>query len=186
MRRSASGLILGYHGCDADAAEKVLAGAPFKISRNKYDWLGEGAYFWENDARRGLRWAQEADRRGAVVKKPAVVGAVIDLGYCLDLTTQASLDVIVSAYDNLKALSEVLDEALPANTDALRRPLDCFVLNYLHESMPEPKFQTVRGVFPEGGPLYPGAFIEARTHVQVAVRDLSCIRGVFRVPADGL
>ena len=81
---------------------------------------------------------------------------------------------------------EAQGEVLVQNTDTLRRELDCAVLNYLYASMPDPKFQTVRGVFTEGGPLYPGAQIQSRTHVQIAVRDSSCIKGVFRVPENQL
>jgi hypothetical protein len=184
MRRSPAGLVLGFHGCDSSVAERLLAGEPFQWSRNDYDWLGSGAYFWENDPLRALRWAEEAKARGTCVE-PAVVGAVLDLGLCLDLTTQSSLDVIRTAYDALAAISGAVGTPLVKNTK-LRRPLDNAVLNYLHESMPEPKFQTVRGVFTEGGPLYPGAMIEAKTHVQLAVRDLSCMQGVFRVDASRL
>jgi len=186
MRRAASGFVLGYHGCDASVAEKLLAGAPFKLSQNEYDWLGEGAYFWENDPLRGLQWAEAANRRGRPVPNPAVVGAVIDLSYCLDLTTQASLDVIKTAHNGLERVSKAINRPMLRNIDELRRPLDCSVLNYLYESMPPPKFQTVRGVFIEGDALYPGAFIKAKTHVQLAVRDLTCIRGVFRVSEDEL
>jgi hypothetical protein len=186
MRRAASGFVLGFHGCDASVAEKLLGNTPFRLSQNEYDWLGEGAYFWENDPLRGLQWAEVAKERGRPVPNPTVVGAVIDLGYCLDLTTQASLDVIKTAHDGLERVSKAIKRPMPRNIDELRRPLDCSVLNYLYESMPAPKFQTVRGVFIEGDALYPGAFIKAKTHVQLAVRDLACIRGVFRVSDDEL
>lgn len=182
MRRATAGFVLGYHGCEASVADGLVNGDPFEISKNDYDWLGSGAYFWESDALRGLQWAELAAQRGKKVDKPAVVGAVIELGLCLDLTQQSSLDVIRTAYFGRKRVSDALGEKMPKNIDKLRRPLDCAVLNYLYESMPAPKFQTVRGVFVEGGELFPGAHIEAKTHIQIAVRDLSCIRGVFRVP----
>jgi hypothetical protein len=85
VRRSGTGLILGYHGCDRAVAEALLAGEPFKISRHAYDWLGEGVYFWENDPERGLQWACIMKARGVPIEAPAVVGAVIDPGLCLDL-----------------------------------------------------------------------------------------------------
>lgn len=181
MRRSGGGFLLGYHGCDAAVAEALLAGKPFEISRNAYDWLGWGAYFWENDPERGLAWAQLAKDRGAPIDTPAVVGAVIDPGLCLDLTTQASLKVIKTAYELAKEMAEDAGVDLVANTDDFRRERDCAVLNILYGALPEPKFQTARGVFTEGGPLYDGAMMQSRTHVQLAVRDLTCIKGVFRV-----
>jgi hypothetical protein len=173
--------VLGYHGCDAAVAEALLGGAPFRVSRNPYDWLGYGAYFWENDPERGLEWARIMQGRGEPITTPAVVGAVIDPGWCLDLTTQASLDVIRTAFDTLAALALADGRPLIANSSPMKRERDCAVFNYLHASMPEPKFQTVRGVLTEGGPLFDGAHILSRTHVQLAVRDLSCIKGVFRV-----
>jgi hypothetical protein len=181
MRRSGTGLILGYHGCDAAVAEGLLAGEPFKVSRNAYDWLGDGTYFWESDPERGRQWAQLMQDRGAPITTPAVVGAVIDPGWCLDLTTQASLDVIRKAYDELKSAVEATGGTLVSNGSFWRRERDNAVLNYLYRSMPNPKLQTVRGVLTEGDPLYEGAHILSKTHVQLAVRDPSCIKGVFRV-----
>jgi hypothetical protein len=60
-----------------------------------------------------------------------------------------------------------------------RRELDCLVLNYLCSQSPV-LYQTVRGVFLEGDPAYPDAMIRKESHVQIAVRDPSCILGVFR------
>lgn len=180
MRRTGTGLILGYHGCDKAVADTLLAGTPFKVSRNEYDWLGDGAYFWENDPERGLQWAQTMQNRGAPITTPSVVGVVIDPGWCLDLTTQASLDVIRKAYDELQIVVAASGETLIKNQDFWRRERDNAVLNFLYRSMPAPKFQTVRGILTEGKELYEGAYIQSKTHVQWAVRDLSCIKGVFR------
>jgi hypothetical protein len=51
------------------------------------------------------------------------------------------------------------------------------VLNFALNLRPE--IQTVRGVFVEGNPAFPGSQIYAKTHVQIAVRDSSCILGYF-------
>jgi hypothetical protein len=40
MRRERT--VIGYHGCDAAVAERLLAGAPFTLSANNFDWLGRG------------------------------------------------------------------------------------------------------------------------------------------------
>ena len=144
-------------------------------------WIGDGAYFWENDPERGLQWAELMQKRGAPIATPAVVGAAIDPGWCLDLTTQASLDVIRKAFEELQVLTAASGTTLVGNQDFWRRERDNAVLNYLHKSMPEPKYQTVRGIMTEGGPLYDGAHILSKTHVQWAVRDPACIKGVFRV-----
>ncbi len=47
MHRLSTSFVLGYHGCEAAVAEKLLAGEPFKASSNDYDWLGPGIYFWK-------------------------------------------------------------------------------------------------------------------------------------------
>lgn len=174
---------MGYHGCSAEVAERLIDGDAFRYSRNAYDWLGWGVYFWENDPERAVEWASRSRGRAEPGGKASVVGAVIDPGWCLDLTTQASLEVIRYAYDGLSEVASEAGAELVRNTDQDRRERDCAVLNFLHESMPDPKFQTARGVFTEGGPLYPDGGILAETHVQWVVRDLSCIKGVFRIPA---
>jgi hypothetical protein len=66
---------------------------------------------------------------------------------------------------------------------------DCAVIRRLHTLIAHEGgelVQTVKGIFTEGGPVYPNAGIYAKTHVQIAVRDRRCIKGVFRVPKDHL
>ena len=60
-------LVLGYHGCDRAFGESVLAGkAVLKASKNEWDWLGTGIYFWENSANRALNWAHEVKKHRRV------------------------------------------------------------------------------------------------------------------------
>jgi len=185
VQRLSTPFVLAYHGCDAGIADELINGAPFKFSENPWDWLGTGVYFWEGDPVRGLEWAHALKKRGKVTD-PAVVGVALDLGLCLDLMTRKSLMVLEEAYRGLAELAEKAEEELPRNVGEFRRQLDCAVVNYLFSEMPEPKFQTVRAAFPEGPALFPGSKFVAQTHIQIAVRDLSCIKGVFRVPAGQL
>lgn len=183
--------MLGYHGCDESVADKLLSGARFRRSRNDYDWLGPGIYFWEANPRRGLEFARELRKAGrGNVRTPAVVGAVIDLGLCLDLTTSAGIAQTRRAYATLREIAEKAGFALPANSrDLLRRDLDCAVFDMLHairEREGDPPLECVRGVFVEGAPLYSGGGIYEKTHVQVCVRDPSNIKGLFRVKRDHL
>ena len=124
------------------------------------------------------------------VKEPSLVGAVIDLGNCLDLTESDSLEETRTAYEYLHRSFQSNDLDLPRNQpshntdeDLTRRYLDCAVINHVHflnnENNLDP-YSTVRGVFVEGEPLYPGAAIRQRTHIQICVCDPSNIRGVFR------
>ncbi len=59
LRTSNPGYVLGYHGCDRRTGEKVISGEQeLTPSKNAYDWLGHGIYFWEDDYIRAEEWAQ--------------------------------------------------------------------------------------------------------------------------------
>lgn len=189
MHRLTSAFILGYHGCDQDIGERLLSGSAFKPSSNDYDWLGPGIYFWEANPLRGLEFAREVSRRKASkISKPFVIGAVIELGLCLDLTTSNGLEWVKIAYESLVDVTRAAHLAMPSNsTDQLRRNLDCAVVRRLHtilEAQKAPAIDTVKGIFTEGAPAYPGSGFREKTHVQIAVRNPQCIKGVFRVPQD--
>ncbi len=189
MYRLSASFVLGYHGCDQDVADRLLGGKPFKSSQNDYDWLGWGIYFWEANPQRGLDFAVEAmARKGSSIKTPAVVGAIIDLGECLDLMTLVGIDMVRIAYDSLAATLNEAGQALPTNRDRLRRQLDCAVIQHLHAIYEAQggHLDTVRGVFVEGSEIYPGSGFDAKTHIQIAVRNPDRIKGVFRVPESHL
>ncbi|MGM0377752.1 MAG: hypothetical protein ACQEQ0_13340 [Bacteroidota bacterium] len=59
MYSKRAGLILGFHGCDKSVRDAVVAkkGVLLKPSKNDYDWLGNGVYFWENNCKRALDFA---------------------------------------------------------------------------------------------------------------------------------
>ena len=52
-------MVLGFHGCDRAVAAKILQSRSehLKASKNSYDWLGTGIYFWLNDPQRAYEWA---------------------------------------------------------------------------------------------------------------------------------
>jgi len=188
-------IVLAYHGCDLETAQELLGGSPFKPSNKDYDWLGEGSYFWENDALRAYQWATEPRRK---FKSPSVVGSVIELGKCLDLMTQSGIAAVKVAYDGFMALAQRTGSPAPKNVDPATDPsgdkilrrLDCAVMNYLFEilrtadeSDPQSQpYQTVRALFPEGDELYTDAGFWQKTHIQICVREPEQILGVFRVP----
>ena len=78
--------VIAYHGCDESVVTGVLVqGVRLAVSANDYDWLGRGIYFWEHGPRRALEWAQWRARVFKNIRKPAVLGAFINLGNCFDL-----------------------------------------------------------------------------------------------------
>ena len=190
MSRLHTSFVLGYHGCDRQVGEKILSGKTgFKKSEEEFDWLGPGVYFWEADPKRALEWAQEKAKGGSY-REPFAIGAVIDLGNCLDLMSRDSLDLLKSSYESLvEARKKGGLGPLPSNSgkppDFGLRKRDCAVIRHLHEAISDSDgepFDSVRGLFTEGKEIYPGAGFLEKTHVQIAVCNLAAIKGTFRVP----
>lgn len=191
MHSLQASFVLGFHGCDAHIGEALLKGSDFQASENVYDWLGSGVYFWESNPLRGLEFARELEKRrkgkSNAVKEPFVVGAVIDLGFCLDLVSSTGISAVKAAYADFQAYMEEAGESLPENflgNDLLLRKLDCAVVNHLHgvraRAELEP-YDSVRGIFLEGDRIYPTSGFFEKTHIQLCIRNPKRIKGVFRV-----
>jgi hypothetical protein len=121
------------------------------------------------------------------IEKPAVVGAVIDLGNCLNLTDTKHQEVIKSAYKGIVDLCEKHLKKLLQNTEKARK-LDCAVINAaieLNNELKYPEFDSIRSPYFEGNPLYPQAYFMDKTHIQICIRKAECIKGYF-LPKDFL
>jgi hypothetical protein len=201
MHRLTTSFLLGYHGCSQKVANALLAGEPFVPSENSYDWLGPGIYFWQANPLRALRFAEEVRNRRKEKWTPAVVGAVIEPGLCLDLASEAGVSAVTSAFEMLVRVSKDNGDALPINgggNDLLLRNLDCAVIKTLHAIRADSianhdlnfgrlePIDTVSGIFVEGKPIYLNSGFHAKTHIQICVCNSQCIRGVFRVPENEL
>ncbi len=181
-------LVLAFHGCDRELGEAVIKGEErLKPSQNEYDWLGNGIYFWENSVKRARLFAERAAQDTRIskgnIKEPFVVGAVIFLGYCLNLTDPLYVEEMKDAYEKLKEPGNELPVNVKSEFGIPRmRKLDCAVIETLHlvrEDDGIAPFDTVRGVFIEGDDIYPGAGFRELTHIQVCVRNTDCIKGYF-------
>ncbi|MDR1369714.1 MAG: hypothetical protein LBJ72_06270 [Dysgonamonadaceae bacterium] len=179
-----SSFIVGFHGCDEDVRNEIVANhCEMEPSHNDYDWLGGGFYFWENNYARALSFAEEQQKRGRI-KVPSVLGAYIDLGNCLDLLDSYYLKGLQNTYLQLKKSFELIGRPLPANKpafaspDLILRPLDCAIIE-AHAAHAYPKFDSVRGVFWEGKDLYPGAGMKEKNHIQICIRNINCIKCFF-------
>lgn len=128
-------LILGFHGCDESIAEKVINGGCLKESTNDYDWLGHGIYFWQNSPERAMEYAKTAmGRRNSTIKKPAVVGAIIDLGNCLDLLEMNHIQEVKDAYkvfEKIEIKDKPRNERMQDGFPMLRK-LDRVVIEMVH------------------------------------------------------
>lgn len=185
-----NGLTIGFHGCDRDIAKDVILNrADLHPSQNKYDWLGSGVYFWENDPLRALEFARDVKQ----CKHPCVVGAILNLEYCLDLSTRHGIAQIELVWENIVKPTYIkgnLKENKPGrkgeNGELLLRYLDCHVLEALHKYNREngyEEFDSVRAPFWEGKELYPTAGFFGKNHIQICIRNTDCILGYF-LPKD--
>lgn len=190
-------IVLAYHACDVTVRDGLVKGqlAGLTPSRGDYDWLGDGAYFFENDPTRAWHFAQEAHEHPErlysrrPVATPAVVGAILCVHSWLDLSTQIGLANYLSAHESLEESQRVQGKPMPVNgpafdgdTTILWRKLDCAVLNYLHRMRAEdglPEIQAVRGAFYQGATVAGTSEFRTYTHVQIALRDPSCVVGWF-------
>jgi hypothetical protein len=186
--------VYGFHGLDKEIALQILTQKEdFKHSNNRFDWLGDGVYFWENNYERAVQYAIEASKRKkSTIKEPFVLGTIIDLGNCLDLLDQKYLDFLSFAYADLKQSLEIENKALPTNSsfsgndfDFRKRELDCAVIRHAHQLAKDEgvHFDSVRAAFWEGEPLYEGAGFKKQNHIQIAVLNPNCIKGIF-LPRD--
>ncbi|MDD2335330.1 MAG: hypothetical protein PHD01_01995 [Geobacteraceae bacterium] len=190
--------VLGFHGCDKSIADSVVSRQEPQLiaSKNPWDWLGHGIYFWEQDPHRAFEWAcylrdnpNKMSKGKKPIKDPTVIGAVIDLGRCLNLLNGKSIQLIDGTYKHLKQLFDKAEIPLPQNTKDARF-LDCAVINAFHmfaTEFDEKPHDTVRGMFPEGKTLYKKAGFRKKNHIQLCVVNPNCIKGYFYPiqPLDG-
>lgn len=193
--------MLGFHGCDESVRNELVTKPDIvKKSQESFDWLGNGFYVWENNYERAFQWALDKKVRGKL-QNPSVVGVVYQLDYCLDFTDASFINILSSYYELMKDDLLFAGKTLPENKDLpkdkhhdlILRELDCAVIEYLHQKINEQiisdistkgfselkHFDTVRGIFTEGGPAFEGAGIQAKNHIQICIRNLNCIKGFF-------
>ena len=179
--------VLGFHGCEEETRDKILNSPKEHLSKsiNDYDWLGSGVYFWLNDPQRAMEWAKRKDKKGMQkLKNPAVIGTIIDLKHCLNFAERECIEIIQTGYELFRAHNEITELENKAPDDGgftLLRNLDCAIINYTCELLKKEgqEVNTVMGYFQESTPAYTGAGIRAKSHIQLCVRDVSCIKGYF-------
>lgn len=195
MYSKRAGLVLGFHGCDQSVRDNIVSvpNKCLKPSSNDYDWLGHGIYFWENNLKRAHDFANflknnPTHNAKQKIKKPAAIGAVIDLGHCLDLLDSEYLKLLKDGYNLLKQTFDKYNLNIPQNLplikdgDLVKRHLDCSVIETIHQFNKDKRkapFDSVRGVFFEGDDLYENAGFKSKNHIQIAIINPNCIKGYF-------
>ena len=186
-------LIIGFHGCDLHVRNNIVNHQEDQyISGNGWDWLGHGFYFWEYNLKRAIDYAERLKKNPigkANIKEPAALGAIIDLGHCIDLLDSAYLLMVKTAYERLQETYTKSGFSMPINKNPISgesglliRNLDCAVIQALHKYHKEENdelFDSVRNVFVEGDPLYNNSGFHEKNHIQICVRNINCIKGYF-------
>ncbi|MCH3907131.1 MAG: hypothetical protein LKE39_05675 [Sphaerochaeta sp.] len=190
-------LVFGFHGCDKEVCDKIIQSNQVQLrpSVNEYDWLGHGMYFWEYNEQRALEWARNAkahpNNKEQKIHEPAVLGAVICLGECLDFLESSNLMLLKTAHAIFMENASKQNLPIPENKcNGLVRYLDCAVIETLiklkEEQTKKHYYDSVRGVFFEGDSLYPTAGFREKNHIQICIRNPNCIKAYFlpRIDVD--
>ena len=174
--------VRGFHSCDKTVGLKVLTGEiELKPSKNPWDWLGHGIYFWEQNPQRALEYAEESAKGMQFNRKrietPFVIGAMIELGHCLNLVEPESIALLKEGYEELKSVCKNRNKKLPENKYD-NRALDCAVIQTIQDMQDRP-YDSIRCPFQEGEYVYPGANFTSRLHIQICVLTPALIEGYF-------
>ncbi len=178
---------MGYHGTSRAKAEAIVRTQAFSPSRNRFDWLGHGVYFWEYAPKQALWWAQQRYKDDA-----AVVASMIRLGNCLDLLDPDNAKSLLRFHDDLESTAANEGRALPRNSN-VRKYRDCYVLEAFYAEA-TPSLDCSRGVYvptpgaagESGGGyrLWERSWLTLDSHIQICVRPesvASCILGTWPV-----
>lgn len=186
--------VIGYHGTTIDAANALLSDTTkFRVSNNDGDWLGRGAYFFQDGPTRALAWA----RRYKSTTHAAVLVAEIDIANRIDFfdlgawTQMRALLPEFEAYETLSGAEssqgglKVVDGharmRVPrggAATGVIANHRDRAFINWCAELLEGEgvKVDAVRAPFLFGEAVHPSSFLFDESHVQIAVRNPETIR----------
>jgi len=178
--------ITGFHSCDREVGLRVLNGKDQLIqSDNKWDWLGGGVYFWEQNPARALEYAIDCatgkQKNKIPIVNPFVIGAIIELGNCLNLIEPSSINIVKEAHKSLEAMMRESGHPMPVNKGP-KRLLDCAVIQYVHQANKNEgliPYDTIRSAFVEGEPIYLGSYFTERLHIEICVINKELIKGYF-------
>ncbi len=207
---SHSNLVLAYHGCDITLRDELLAGLThLKASKNAYDWLGTGIYFYEADPDRALEHATtvrdhpERFLAASAIASPAVIGVALDVSRWLDMSTHTALHEFKAASKTCQEGFGAKNQPVPQNgpafegdKDNLYRPFDNAIFTTLHglraqecaKAIRQQRFddaaelrpyQAVRSAFSQGQKIADHSEFKTKNHTQIALIDNGCIRGYF-------
>lgn len=169
-------VVRGFHGTSSENVRKILSEG-FKPSRNKYDWLGDGVYFFQDAPERAWDWAKKM-----YTDKASVVCSEIRLENCMDFLDIQWSGVLADVYDSFLTEMKRAKIPLPTQSSGAHR-LDREVINYAVGILAKRniKISCVRAVFKEGRPIFPNSALFTLDHIQIAVRDTILIERSWEI-----
>jgi hypothetical protein len=183
--------VIGYHGTSANVADDLVNGKPFKESTSDNEWLGAGIYFWEYAPKQAWWWAKKACKKVGNTATPAVVGAVIRLGNCLDLLDPENIKVLQHSMAKMVESLKQEGVEIPKN-ERIYKNLDCAVFNFYYDEIAadkdEPDIDTTRAAYvptQSKDRIWEASWIYKQTHIQICVRNPSNILTVWHAHPDG-
>jgi hypothetical protein len=167
--RDGDPVVQAFHGTRASVAHEIVNTRAFESSRNPYDWLGHGVYFWQDSPQRAADWAKRHARGDAI----GVVGARIRLGHCLDFVDTR----YVRVYEEAASAWETAERAAgrePVRNTGKHMARECAIINFLCSHCDVP-IDTIRAVYSEGAPVMPGSPHFRDSHIHLCVRNTAFI-----------
>jgi len=171
--------VLGYHGTSATRAQQIMHEG-FRISRNDWDWLGEGVYFWQDAPLRALEWARTwPGAKGGGGR--AVIRARLRLAGCMDLLDNDWNELLrQGAATFAEALAQdgrqTPSNNKPYGCNRLDRAYFDFIVGRLRRG--SVLIRSIRTAVTEGAPVQSDSPICFDSHVQIAIRDPSLISDI--------
>lgn len=180
--------IRALHATTQDIATTILQEG-FKNSQNSYDWLGSGIYFFQEAPNFAYHWATQ-DRKEGQLDDVALIAADIDVTGFIDLLDYEWGGTLKDTYRSLdeqgdpdfRKVQERQQEFVLGSDKRQGHWLDRYVLE-ASVTMLEANdiyITGIRSAFWEGSRLYPKSHLMDRQHIQIAVREVSAIKNLWR------
>jgi hypothetical protein len=176
--------VIGYHGTRQSTALRMVQGLEgYRRSENRDDWIGHGIYFWEYAPKQAWAWARQRQANQKWDEEVAVVASMIRLGNCFDLLDPDNVHELAGLERNFVVAERRAGRAVPRNRNKSKY-YDCAVFQFAFRAFERhgKPVDTCRAVFvPSAQRLWPFSGIYQNAHIQLCVRNPTCILGTWLV-----
>jgi hypothetical protein len=166
--------VYGYHGTSRKNAESILRNG-FRSSNSGGDWLGPGAYFWQDAPQRALKWAKKHHPDNPVVIRSSII---FEENKTMDLLDTKWFSFLGARYKDFIIDCLNSNISLPTQDKDLTKSnlhkLDHNFLNYIALAINREtpgRVSVIRAAFTEGKPIFDNSAIYDLSHVQIVVKN---------------